>query len=58
MKRLMLDTCVVIDMLMDPDGLDSSVVDLLEDPENAKTTAATVQCDVTVAAVFAILLRS
>lgn len=34
MKRLMLDTCVVIDMLMDPDGLDSSVVDLLEDPEN------------------------
>lgn len=30
----MLDTCVVIDMLMDPDGLDQHVIDLLEDPDN------------------------
>ena len=35
MKRLMLDTCVVVDMLLDFDGLDRSVVALLEDPENA-----------------------
>lgn len=34
MKRLMLDTCAVIDMLVDFDGLDQSVVDLIEDPEN------------------------
>ena len=32
MKRLMLDTCVVVDMLIDPDGLDRSVVAVLEDP--------------------------
>ena len=30
----MLDTCVVVDMLMDADGLDKSVVDILDDPEN------------------------
>lgn len=35
MKRLMLDTCVVVDMLLDFDGLDRSVLALLEDPENA-----------------------
>lgn len=35
MKRLMLDTCVVVDMLLDFDGLDRSVVALLDDPENA-----------------------
>ncbi len=35
MKRRMLDTCVVVDMLLDFDGLDRSVVALLEDPENA-----------------------
>ena len=34
MKRLMLDTCVVIDMLVDFDGLDKGVVSLLEDPTN------------------------
>ena len=34
MKRLMLDTCVVIDMLVDFDGLDKGVVSLLEDPSN------------------------
>lgn len=34
MSRLMLDTCVVVDMLIDFDGLDKSVVDMLEDPEN------------------------
>lgn len=34
MKRLMLDTCVVIDMLVDFDSLDKHVIDLLEDPEN------------------------
>ena len=34
MKRLMLDTCVVIDMLVDFDSLDNHVIDLLEDPEN------------------------
>lgn len=33
MKRLMLDTCVVVDMLLDFDGLDRSVVAILEDPE-------------------------
>ena len=33
MKRLMLDTCVVVDLLLDPDGLDRSVVAILEDPE-------------------------
>ena len=33
MKRLMLDTCVVIDLLMDADGLDQSVKDLLSDPD-------------------------
>lgn len=32
MKRLMLDTCVVIDMLMDAGGLDNSVTNLLNDP--------------------------
>lgn len=35
MTRLMLDTCVVVDMLLDFDGLDRSVLALLEDPENA-----------------------
>ena len=35
MKRLMLDTCVVVDMLLDYDGLDRSVVALLDDPENS-----------------------
>ena len=35
MKRLMLDTCVVVDMLLDYDGLDRSVVVLLDDPENS-----------------------
>jgi PIN domain nuclease of toxin-antitoxin system len=35
MKRLMLDTCVVVDMLLDFDGLDRSVLALLENPENA-----------------------
>ena len=35
MKRLMLDTCVVVDMLLDFDGLDRSVLALLEDLENA-----------------------
>ena len=35
MKQLMLDTCVVVDMLLDFDGLDRSVVALLEDHENA-----------------------
>ena len=35
MKRLMLDTCVVVDLLLDPDGLDRSVVALLDDPENS-----------------------
>ena len=35
MKRLMLDTCAVIDMLLDLDSLDRSVVALLEDPENS-----------------------
>ena len=35
MKQLMLDTCVVVDMLLDFDGLDRSVVALLEDYENA-----------------------
>ena len=34
MKRLMLDTCAVIDMLVDFDGLDQSIVAILEDPEN------------------------
>lgn len=34
MSRLMLDTCVVVDMLIDFDGLDKCVVDMLEDPEN------------------------
>jgi PIN domain nuclease of toxin-antitoxin system len=34
MKRLMLDTCVVIDMLLDFDGFDKGVVGVLEDPEN------------------------
>lgn len=33
MKRLMLDTCAVIDMLVDFDGLDQSIVAILEDPE-------------------------
>ena len=32
MKRLMLDTCVVIDMLMDYDGLDKDVKSLIDDP--------------------------
>ncbi|MBR1550410.1 MAG: PIN domain-containing protein [Bacteroidales bacterium] len=32
MKRLMLDTCVVIDMLVDFDGLDKNVITMLEDP--------------------------
>ncbi len=35
MTRLMLDTCVVVDMLLDFDGLDRSVVALLDDPENS-----------------------
>jgi len=35
MKRLMLDTCVVVDLLLDPDGLDRSVVTLLDDTENS-----------------------
>ena len=35
MKRLMLDTCVVVDLLLDPDGLDRSIVALLDDPENS-----------------------
>lgn len=30
----MLDTCVVIDMLVDADGLDKNVIALLDDPEN------------------------
>ena len=34
MKRLMLDTCAVIDMLVDPDALGKGVVALLDDPEN------------------------
>lgn len=33
MKQLMLDTCVVIDMLLEFDDMDRSVVALLEDPE-------------------------
>jgi len=33
MKRLMLDTCVVVDMLLDFDGLDKSVVNLLDDSD-------------------------
>jgi len=33
MKPLMLDTCVVVDLLLDPDGLDRSVVAILEDPD-------------------------
>lgn len=34
MNRLMLDTCAVIDMLVDPDALGKDAVVLLEDPEN------------------------
>ncbi|MBQ3877080.1 MAG: PIN domain-containing protein [Prevotella sp.] len=34
MRRLMLDTCVVVDMLLDADGLDNCVTDLLDDPDN------------------------
>ena len=34
MKRLMLDTCAVIDMLVNPDALGKGAVSLLEDPEN------------------------
>ena len=33
MKRLLLDTCVVVDMLLDFDGLDKSVVNLLDDSD-------------------------
>ena len=33
MKRLMLDTCVVVDMLLDFDGLDKSVLNLLVDSD-------------------------
>jgi|GEM_PF-5756200 len=33
MKRLMIDTCVVVDMLLDFDGLDKSVVNLLDDSD-------------------------
>lgn len=33
MKPLMLDTCAVVDMLLDFDGLDRSVVAILEDPD-------------------------
>ena len=34
MNRLMLDTCAVIDMLVDPDALGKEAVAILEDPEN------------------------
>ena len=33
MKRLLLDTCVVIDLLMDSSGLDNGVMSLLDDPQ-------------------------
>ncbi len=33
MKRLMLDTCVVVEMLVDYDGMEKSVVELLEDSD-------------------------
>lgn len=33
-QKLLLDTCVVIDMLLDFDGMDSFVRDFIEDPEN------------------------
>jgi len=36
MKQLMLDTCVVVDMLLDFDGLDRGVVALLEAPEHTR----------------------
>ena len=32
--RLMLDTCVIIDLLVDADSLGKGVTDILEDPEN------------------------
>ena len=34
MKRLMLDTCVVVDMLVNYNGLDKGLVRLIDDPEN------------------------
>ena len=34
MKRLMLDTCVVVEMLLDYDKMDKDVVSILDDPEN------------------------
>lgn len=33
MKRLMLDTCIVFEMLLDFEGIDKSVLSLLEDKE-------------------------
>ena len=33
MKKLMLDTCVVVDMLLDYKGMDSSVKAILNDPQ-------------------------
>ncbi len=33
MKRLLLDTCVVIDLLLDDDDLYDSVMDIIDDPE-------------------------
>lgn len=34
MKRLMLDTCVVVEMLLDYEKMDKSVIALLDDPDN------------------------
>ena len=33
MSRLMLDTCVVVDMLLDVDGIDKYVMAILDDPD-------------------------
>ena len=34
MRRLMLDTCVVVDLLINYNGVDNGVLGLIDDPEN------------------------
>ena len=35
--RLMIDTCVIIDLLIDMDNLSKGAQELIEDPDNLRT---------------------
>ena len=43
MRRLMLDTCAVIDLMTDSDSLDKGFWDLIDDPENLLYISAETQ---------------